>query len=88
MSYERTSECFKDVYGLPISQGSVQNLLERFANKAALVYGKIQKNVFKAKVVGADEAGVKINGKKSWYTLGKIHLIHLSPYQRAEEVRQ
>ena len=46
MSYERTSECFKDVYGLPISQGSVQNLLERFANKAALVYGKIQKNVF------------------------------------------
>lgn len=66
MPYGRIAEFFKDAYGLPLSQGSVNNLLERFANKATLTYQRIRENVFSASVVGADETGAKVNGKRSW----------------------
>ena len=66
MPYGRIAEFFKDAYGLPLSQGSVDNLLERFAGKAILTYQRIQENISKASVVGADETGAKINGKRAW----------------------
>lgn len=66
MPYRRIGEYFRDVCGLPLSEGSVNNLLERFAAKAALAHGRIKENISAAPVVGADETGAKVNGNKFW----------------------
>ncbi|WP_316835658.1 hypothetical protein [Pedobacter nutrimenti] len=54
MSPLRISEFFSSVYSVPISQGTVYGILDRFAGKASPAMAVI-KNVFQgATVVGAD----------------------------------
>lgn len=66
MPYKRISEFFNNVLALPISEGSVDNLLERFKSKVYPAYQLIKTQIEHASVVGSDETGVKINGKKGW----------------------
>ena len=65
--FERMSEYFSDVCHLPISQGAISDILERFAQKALPGYQLIAKKVETGKVVGSDETGAKVNGKKGWF---------------------
>jgi len=65
--FERMSEYFRDVCNLPISQGTICDILDRFANKAFPAYQLIAKNVENSKVVGSDETGAKVNGKTGWF---------------------
>lgn len=64
--FERMREFFNDAFSLPISQGGIHELLKRLTNKAIPAYNMIKEKVQTSKVVGADETGAKINGKKSW----------------------
>jgi transposase len=64
---ERMSEYFIDVCGLPISQGAICNILERFAQKAQTAYQMIAQKLETSEVVGSDETGARINGKKGWF---------------------
>jgi len=61
---KRTSEIFTDVFGIPISTGNVDYILNKMKSKAATTYESIRQRVLKNKVIGADETGVNINGKK------------------------
>lgn len=65
--YERASEYFKDVHNINISQSGINNILERFALKASLAYELIGKKVQNSPVIGGDETGTRINGKKGWF---------------------
>lgn len=67
LPFERMSEFFADFCNLPISQGTICNLLQRFAQKAAPAYELIAKKIKQQKVVGADETGIKVDGKKGWF---------------------
>ncbi|MBJ7883026.1 IS66 family transposase, partial [Gelidibacter salicanalis] len=67
LPFERMSEFFKDVCNLPISQGTICNLLNGFALKAQPAYDLIAKKVWNEKVVGTDETGIKVNGKNNWF---------------------
>jgi transposase len=64
--YARTKEFLKDVMGLPISTGGINNILQRIAQKALPMYNAIKENIELATAVGADETGVNINGKNHW----------------------
>lgn len=64
--YARTQQLFKDIFNLPISQGSVENLLKKAAKKSNPVYQTIFENIKTASFVGADETGAKVNGEKWW----------------------
>jgi len=64
---ERMSEYFSDICGLPISQGAICNILERFAQKATIAYKQIAQRLEESKVVGSDETGARVNGKKAWF---------------------
>lgn len=66
MPYKRISEFFNNVFELPISEGSIDNLLERFKNKVYPAYELIRTQIEHASVVGSDETGIKINGRKGW----------------------
>ncbi|HJZ39218.1 MAG TPA: IS66 family transposase [Bacteroidales bacterium] len=65
--FERMSEYFSDVCNLPISQGTVYDILERFTQKATPAYRLINNEVQSGDVIGSDETGAKVNGKKGWF---------------------
>jgi len=67
LPFERMSEYFRDVCNLPISQGTIYNLLDGFALKAQPAYDLIAQKVSTEKVVGADETGIRVNGKNGWF---------------------
>lgn len=64
--YARMCEYLEHVHQLPMSEGSIANLLERFYYKAEPSYKKIKENIAQSEVVGSDETGCKINGTKNW----------------------
>jgi transposase len=72
---ERMAEYFSDICGLPITQGAICNILERFAKKAANAYELIAKKLENSKVVGSDETGAKVNGKKGWFWTWQNNLL-------------
>jgi len=65
--YHRITVLLKDLFGLPISEGSVDNLLERTAQKALPIYNTIQQKIQQSEVVGSDETGASYGGKKGWF---------------------
>lgn len=67
ISYGRLAEILRDTYGLEISQGTIANILKRFMGKATASHQQIKQELLAAEVVGADETGGKIDGKKAWF---------------------
>ena len=65
--FARMSEFFSDFCNLSISQGTICNLLNKFAQKATPAYELIAQKLETQKVVGSDETGIKINGMKGWF---------------------
>jgi transposase len=66
LPYGRLSELLSTCFGVKISQGSIDNILQRLAEKAQGVYQRIHQEISSAAVVGSDETGAKVNGKKYW----------------------
>lgn len=64
---QRMSELFEHVLGLPVSESSIVNMINRFAQKAQPAYEEIKKQVMRSGCVGSDETGCKVNGKKQWF---------------------
>jgi len=63
----RIKRFFNDVMTLPISEGTIFNIIESMSKKAEPTYKTIENLIGKSSVVGGDESGVKINGKKAWF---------------------
>lgn len=65
--YQRITSFFQDVFGFSMSQGTVDNLLERLAQKGLFVYDQIQATLTQSKTtVGADETSCRVNGENYW----------------------
>ena len=64
--YKRMTEILQDCFGVSISQGTVDNILQDMKQKSQPAYEAIRCNVEQSKVAGADETGVNINGDLRW----------------------
>jgi transposase len=64
--YERLQHLFANVFSLPLSQGTIANIIERVADKCSDFYDDIKAQILESQVVGSDETGAKVNGEKSW----------------------
>lgn len=64
--YARLKELFTDVFGLPLSEGSIENLLNKGAQKCTFIYQKISEEIQSSTYVGSDETGAKVDGDKWW----------------------
>ena len=64
--FARLQNLFTHVFSLPLSQGTVGNILERAAVKCSGVYQIIKAQIIESQVVGSDETGAKVNGAKWW----------------------
>lgn len=64
--FKRMVDILNNVFGLQMSQGTVSNILQRMRKKADKELESIRSGIENSEVVGADETGVKINGKQHW----------------------
>lgn len=64
--FKRLQSLFSQLFSLPLSQGSIGNILERSAQKCQGVYQEIKTQILHSSVVGSDETGAKVNGTKWW----------------------
>lgn len=66
LPYGRMQEFLKDVMGLPVSTGGINNILQRLAKKATPFYDNIKDRIQQATCIGTDETGLNIDSKKHW----------------------
>jgi transposase len=64
--FGRLKSLFFQVFSLPLSEGTVGNILERSSQKCQGFYNHIKTQIAQSKVVGSDETGTKVNGSKWW----------------------
>jgi len=67
LPFKRLQEMLNDIFAVQISEGGLHCLLKRLASKGVDAYEMIRQNVLNSGVIGTDETGVKINGKKHWF---------------------
>ena len=67
LPYARICRLFNDFFKLSLSEGSVDNLLENLSNRATGIYETIRQRIHSSGVVGSDETGCRVGGKKHWF---------------------
>ena len=66
VSYERLVEICRDVFGLAISQGGVENALRRLVERARPTYAGIREQVRGSPVINSDETSARVAGRNHW----------------------
>ena len=66
VGYERLVELCRDVFGLAISQGGVENALRRLVERARPTYAAIGETVRGSPVINSDETSARVAGKTHW----------------------
>jgi transposase len=66
MSMQRIAELFEQVFNIKLSQGTISNKLASLTKQCMPMYQQIRSRVESSKVIGADETGCVVNGKKWW----------------------
>jgi transposase len=66
VGYERLVEVCRDVFGLTISQGGIENALRRLVERARPTYAAIRETVRGSPVINADETGARVAGRTQW----------------------
>lgn len=67
LPFKRLQELMRDVFGISISEGGIHCLLNRLADNGITAYEMIRQEVMKSPVIGTDETGMNVNGKKHWF---------------------
>ena len=66
MSVDRVHKILKGVLGLPISSGTVSNMVSRFGAEIDNTVQEIKKALLNAPVANCDETGTRVNGGICW----------------------
>ena len=66
MPMNRMAEFFDQMFNIKLSQGTISNKLLKFAERCLPLHNEIKRRISCCRVVGGDETGCVINGKKGW----------------------
>src|SRR5215212_3700679 len=66
VGYERLVELCRDVFGLTISQGGIENALRRLVERARPPYAAIREMVRGSPVINSDETSARVAGRTQW----------------------
>jgi transposase len=66
LPFQRSIELMQDLFGVPMSAGTLANIEQQCSAKLEATVGLIQQTVRHAEVGHFDETGMKINGKLFW----------------------
>jgi transposase len=78
---DKTHKILRDLIGLPVSAGTVKNIMSEFAGLTEPTIENIKENLLKSTTLNADETGVRVAGRTQWahvasnekYTLITVH---------------
>jgi transposase len=90
LSYERLQATLADLFGLPISQGGLMNLLRRAQACFQAGRERAVAALRRAKVVASDETGVRIEGGNAYHWVFRCEeavVHHAAPTRAASVVR-
>ena len=66
VSVNRTHEILSGVFGIPLSTGTITNMVGRCANGLTEIVGLIRQKLMGSKVINFDETGTRVEGKNQW----------------------
>jgi transposase len=66
VGYQRLAEVCRDVFGLAISEGGVENALHRWVDRARPTYAAIGERVRGSPVINSDETSARVAGRTQW----------------------
>jgi transposase len=85
--YERSRQFFADLFDLHLSPGTLQNILQRAAQRLQPVIAKIKAGLRASPVLHCDESGFYIGGDRHWlHTASTPRLTYYYPHTRRGRV--
>jgi transposase len=88
MSYVRTRSALRDLHGTEISEGGIDQIMQRAGQKALRASETIQADVRQSKVINSDETGCRLDSRNWWQwvfcTLNAV--LHVIRDNRSEDV--
>jgi transposase len=90
LSYERTSQCLTDLFGVGLSEGGQASILQRAGAAAEPLAQAIRSQVQQSAVVGCDETGARVDGHVWWHWVfvGRDAIYHVIRHSRGMDVIQ
>jgi transposase len=90
MSYERTAACLAAVHGVEMSEGGIDQIMQRSGQKGRQAAVVIQREVQHSAVVNSDETGARVDGQKVWEWVfctltAVLHVVR--PTRSTDEIR-
>jgi len=78
---DKTHKILHDLLGVPISGGTIKNIISQFAAKTDDTIADIKRNLLNSPLLHVDETGMRVNGRTQWihvasnskYTLVRVH---------------
>ncbi len=64
--YKRSAEFFRDIFFLPLSEGTLVNIIKDCSKRLQPVTEQIRKALIQETVGGFDESGCRVEGKRIW----------------------
>jgi len=66
MSADHLHKTIGNMFGIPLSQGTIINKLEKCADLVSPLMDKIRSNIIQSQVAHFDETGIRVEGKTKW----------------------
>jgi transposase len=90
MSYQRTQQALRNLYGVKISQGGIDGIMQKAGEKAAHAVKEIQTQIRQSKVIHCDETSSRVGGNNWWeWVFCSSHtVLHVIRFNRSKDVIQ
>jgi transposase len=90
MSYVRTESALRDLYGVKISPGGIDKIMQRAGQQAAQQVDPIQAELQQSGVVHCDETGSRVDGQNwwQWVFCSASAVFHVIRFNRSVDVIQ
>jgi len=83
LPYERATELFEDLFGVPLSAGTLVNVDREVGERLEEVNERIKGHITDSAVVHFDETGMRIEGKLHWlHVAGTDELTYYLPHEK------
>jgi len=80
---KKISELLGDVFGVPISGGTIANMNAGFAERSARLLGEVKARALAAAVLNLDETSMSVNGANHWlHTTSSPELTYMTPHRK------
>jgi len=87
VSVNRTHEILGSVFNIPLSTGTINNMVSRCANKVSVVFEEIRQKVMSSGLIHSDETGTRVEGKNHWvHTASNSRYTHLALHPKRGQI--